>query len=62
MGSVIPSRGTYRTGRGPSLRVVSFPAVAGKLDNFSATYQHLSSHTNQPLNKLIGRRSLVCPS
>jgi hypothetical protein len=38
MGSVIPSTGTYQTGRGPSPWVVSFPTVADKLDNFSATY------------------------
>ncbi len=38
MGRVIPSRDTYHTGRGSSPSVVSFPIVAGKLDNFSATY------------------------
>ena len=37
-----PSRGTYRTGRGPSPSVVSFPTVADKLDNFFATYEYLS--------------------
>ena len=42
MVSPSPSKGTYRTGRGPSPWVVSFPTVADKPDNFSATYQYQS--------------------
>ena len=41
--NAIPSRHTYRMGKGPSQSDVSFPRLSDKRDSFSATYSNLLS-------------------